>query len=129
MIDQIFKAHPEAKCYFKTSDGFEFFKQNDANNHAKTLTDKKVLEVKNPSFIEVASETVSNSEKTVSDEEKAQAEADAKANAEAKQKSADAAKTKAAAKAKPATAAKAKTVAKDTAKVAPEKVSTPENQQ
>lgn len=69
MSDAIFKDHPKAMSYHKTSDGNAFFRISDANNHAKTLEDKKVVEVKNPDFLEVASETVVGSD-SVTDAEK-----------------------------------------------------------
>lgn len=41
-----FKQHPRIKTYFQTTDGVKFFRQSDAKNHAKTLDDKNVTEVK-----------------------------------------------------------------------------------
>lgn len=43
--DKIFKAHPSLEVYYKTADGQPFYKEHDAKNHAKTLTDKTVKKV------------------------------------------------------------------------------------
>lgn len=44
--ENTFKQHPNLKSYHETSDGTKFFTPSDAANHARTLTDKKVKEVK-----------------------------------------------------------------------------------
>ena len=41
-----FKLYPDLKSYHETSDGQKFFIPTDAANHARTLTDKTVKEVK-----------------------------------------------------------------------------------
>ena len=45
-MKDIFKQYPKIKSYFKTADGVCFFTQFNAENHAKTLDDKKVMEIK-----------------------------------------------------------------------------------
>jgi len=42
----IFKANPNLETYHETSDGEAFFNDSDARNHAKTLKDRTVKEVK-----------------------------------------------------------------------------------
>lgn len=42
----VFKAHPNLKSYFQTSDGVKFFTAHDAKTHARSLDDKSVEEVK-----------------------------------------------------------------------------------
>lgn len=49
---EIFESNPELKQVHFTSDGQAFFKESDAKNHAKTLEDKKVELVVNPSEFE-----------------------------------------------------------------------------
>ena len=41
-----FKLYPDLKSYHETSDGQKFFIPTDAANHARTLTDRTVEEVK-----------------------------------------------------------------------------------
>lgn len=43
---QIFSDYPDAREVYVTSDGFGFFKQSDARNHAATLREKTVVTVK-----------------------------------------------------------------------------------
>ncbi len=43
--DNVFAAHPKLDVYYKTSDGAAFFTPNAAENHAKTLENKKVTKV------------------------------------------------------------------------------------
>ena len=45
-MKDIFKQYPKIKSYFKTADGVCFFTQFNAVNHAKTLPNKKVMEIK-----------------------------------------------------------------------------------
>lgn len=49
---EIFESNPELKEVHMTSDGQSFFKESDAKNHAKTLQDKTVELVVNPSDYE-----------------------------------------------------------------------------
>jgi hypothetical protein len=48
MSKAIFDANPSLKKYFKTSDGEPFYKEGDANLHAKSLEDRKVTPVFRP---------------------------------------------------------------------------------
>lgn len=48
--EKVFKAHSNLKLYFETSDGVKFFTKNTAENHAKTLENRFVKEVKRTSF-------------------------------------------------------------------------------
>ena len=52
----IFVEHPQLKVVYGTSDGEFFYNSNDAQNHAKNLSDKKVEPVYNPNHLEVAEE-------------------------------------------------------------------------
>lgn len=45
----VFELHPNLKSYHETSDGTPFFHAHDANNHARSLEDKTVKEVKKTS--------------------------------------------------------------------------------
>ena len=45
-MENIFKLHPNLKEFFRTADGEVFYKETDANNHAKTLVSKKVDHIK-----------------------------------------------------------------------------------
>lgn len=66
-MDAIFKNHPTLKSYFKTSDGQAFYAEDSAKNHAKTLKDKSVEEVKNKAeepVAEVAKTEELHNEKT-----------------------------------------------------------------
>ncbi|BFM42678.1 hypothetical protein CFS9_13190 [Flavobacterium sp. CFS9] len=49
---EIFESNPDLKEVHMTSDGQSFFKESDAKNHAKTLQDKTVELVVNPSDYE-----------------------------------------------------------------------------
>lgn len=42
----VFKQNPKLESYFQTSDGNNFFKDFDAKNHAKSLKNKAIKEVK-----------------------------------------------------------------------------------
>lgn len=44
-MEQVFKDNPKLDVAYKTSDGKYFFLENDAQNHASTLEDKKVEKV------------------------------------------------------------------------------------
>lgn len=44
--EQVFKQHKSISSFFETSDGTKFFTENLAQNHAKSLGDKSVKEVK-----------------------------------------------------------------------------------
>jgi len=48
MSKSIFEANPNLKKYFKTSDGESFYKEGDANLHAKGLENRKVTPVFRP---------------------------------------------------------------------------------
>lgn len=54
----IFVENPQLKVVYGTSDGEFFYKKNDAENHAKKLSDKKVEPVYNTNQLEVAEEEV-----------------------------------------------------------------------
>lgn len=43
---RILAAHPDAPVVYMTSNGFGFFKESEAHNHAATLRDKAVITVK-----------------------------------------------------------------------------------
>lgn len=45
-MKETFKQYPDLKSYHETSDGSKFFTPTDAANHARSLTDKTVEEVK-----------------------------------------------------------------------------------
>lgn len=51
----IFENHPNLEKCFSTSDGEHFYNENDAKNHAKSLEDKVVEPVYNPTFLGDAS--------------------------------------------------------------------------
>jgi hypothetical protein len=53
----IFENHPNLEKCFSTSDGEHFYNENDAKNHAKSLEDKVVEPVYNPTFLGDASST------------------------------------------------------------------------
>jgi hypothetical protein len=40
--DPVFENNPTISCYYKTSDGEAFYKDFDANSHARTLDNKEV---------------------------------------------------------------------------------------
>ena len=46
MKQDTFKQYPNLKSYFKTTDGVRFFNESDAKNHARTLQNKTVEQVK-----------------------------------------------------------------------------------
>ncbi|MDB0603187.1 hypothetical protein PL373_19050 [Tenacibaculum maritimum] len=46
MKSNVFKENPKLKSYFQTEDNVKFFTESDAKNHARTLKDKTVTEVK-----------------------------------------------------------------------------------
>lgn len=47
-MDNTFKNHPDLQEYFETSDGTQFYKEDVAKNHAKSLEDKTVKKVSRP---------------------------------------------------------------------------------
>ncbi|OBX20963.1 MULTISPECIES: hypothetical protein [Bizionia] len=47
--DQVFSDYPSLKSYHQTSDGTKFFKKDHARNHSRSLKDKSLEEIKNPS--------------------------------------------------------------------------------
>lgn len=49
----IFENYPNLEKCFATSDGEHFYNENDAKNHSKSLEDKSVEPVYNPSFLQV----------------------------------------------------------------------------
>ena len=51
-----FKLYPDLKSYHETSDGQKFFIPTDAANHARSLKDKTVKEVKRGSKAEAAND-------------------------------------------------------------------------
>lgn len=44
--ERIFAAYPDASVVYMTSNGFGFFKESEARNHANTLRDKAVITIK-----------------------------------------------------------------------------------
>jgi hypothetical protein len=48
---RLFAAHPDVKRFYFTSDNQAFFQEGDARNHAGTLSDKTVGEVRNEKLI------------------------------------------------------------------------------
>ena len=44
--ERIFAAYPDASVVYMTSNGFGFFKETEARNHANTLRDKAVITIK-----------------------------------------------------------------------------------
>lgn len=53
MSKEVFKQNPDLKEVFITSDNTPFFTRNLAENHAKTLADRNIKRVVNPSLSEV----------------------------------------------------------------------------
>ena len=44
--ERIFAVYPDASVVYMTSNGFGFFKESEARNHANTLRDKAVITIK-----------------------------------------------------------------------------------
>ena len=76
MKHEIFEANPNLKEVHATSDGQCFYNDNDAKMHAKTLKDKSVELIVNPSLIDVEiEEELDNDQDTETEAaEKAKAE-------------------------------------------------------
>ena len=55
-MEQVFIDNPSLDVAYKTCDGKYFFLENDARNHARTLEDKKVIEVVRMATINEADE-------------------------------------------------------------------------
>ena len=93
-MNKVFKQNPNLEKYFATSDGENFYNENDAKNYAKNLKDKTVKTVLNENFIEVeGSEELSDegnemaafeADQKLAEEKKAQEEADQKLEADKK---------------------------------------------
>lgn len=77
MKHEIFEANPNLKEVHATSDGQCFYNDNDAKMHAKTLKDKSVELIVNPSLIDVEIE-----EEELDNEVDTETEAAEKAKAE-----------------------------------------------
>lgn len=77
MKHEIFEANPNLKEVHATSDGQCFYNDNDAKMHAKTLKDKSVELIVNPSLIDVEIE-----EEELDNEVDTESEADEKAKKE-----------------------------------------------
>jgi hypothetical protein len=65
---KIFETNPNLKEVHMTSDGEAFYNDNDAKMHAKTLKDKTVELVVNPSLIDVITEDVDSEELDIIDQ-------------------------------------------------------------
>jgi len=50
-LQLIFGSHPKVDVFYVTSDDQAFFHQNDADNHAKTLSDKRVDKAERRDYI------------------------------------------------------------------------------
>ena len=62
MKNEVFEANPLLKQVYTTSDGENFYQENDAKNHAKSLEDKAVETIYNPTHLEVVGEEVVSDE-------------------------------------------------------------------
>ncbi len=65
-----FKENPKVKAVFGTADGFLFTHKKLAANHAETLEDQEVHDLKNPNEINVEAEEVSAEDTKVLEAEK-----------------------------------------------------------
>ncbi len=65
-MNSLFKQYPNLQVYFETSDGTQFYKEETAKTHAKSLQDKEVKTVKRSSVKEeVKNEEVKETAKEI----------------------------------------------------------------
>lgn len=65
MSKEYFKSNPQIELLYETSDGFLFEKQVDAKQHAKTLKDADIKEVRAEQTKKVKKTEASEPEKTI----------------------------------------------------------------
>jgi len=65
-LKRLFTTHPSVNKFYLTSDGQAFFKENDADNHAKSLEDKEVVSISR-SIFERAEQTILKVKEAIKD--------------------------------------------------------------
>src|SRR5690606_27484759 len=80
-LQLIFGSHPKVDVFFVTSDDQAFYHENDADNHAKTLGDKKVLKAERRNYLpgKIGAEAATKSSDEAKDKVKPKAPAKPKA--------------------------------------------------